>query len=203
MATVRMTATVGGLTVNPTITRSGYAELTHGPENLLAGVAGTLGTRTDDDTGVVTLPSGHGQTNGTYDVFWTGGVRRGMTGTVATNDLTLDSGAGDALPAQGTAVIVCKQTTINLDFVGNDVQMLVIHATQRAAVDLQDGSGTSHAAWDIPADEAVVWWPKPAANSASFFANPIAGDTVGAIVASSGSTTAASLRIGVAFDSTP
>lgn len=66
--------------------------------------SGSLTTRTDNDTGVVTLSGGHGVVNGRVDAYWSGGKRIGMTATVAVNAVTIDGGTGDNLPAQSTTV---------------------------------------------------------------------------------------------------
>jgi hypothetical protein len=67
---------------------------------------GTLTTRTDANTGVLTMTASHGITDGVrLDVYWSGGRRYGMTvGTVATNSVPIDLGAGDDLPLVNTAV---------------------------------------------------------------------------------------------------
>lgn len=66
--------------------------------------AGTLTTRTDNDTGVVTLSGGHSVVNGRVDAYWATGKRIGMTATVAVNAVTIDGGTGDNLPTATTAV---------------------------------------------------------------------------------------------------
>jgi len=79
-------------------------------------VAGTLTTRTDDDTGTLTLSTGHGvMTGNTVDVFWNDGAnsRTGMTaGTVSGNSVPIDGGSGDVLPAATTAVNVVNQSAV-------------------------------------------------------------------------------------------
>lgn len=55
------------------------------------------------------LPEGHGVTSGSFDLFWNGGARYGIWGSVAGNTLTLQGGAGDDLPATGTEKIACKE----------------------------------------------------------------------------------------------
>lgn len=62
--------------------------------------------KTDADTGVATMSSGHGLINGTYEASWSGGTRTGLTGTFAGDDLTLDGGSGDAFPASATPMTV-------------------------------------------------------------------------------------------------
>lgn len=73
---------------------------------LAAAKTGTLTTRTDDNTGTLTMAGGHGITTGQrLDVYWSGGARYGMTvGTVATNSVPIDGGGGDVLPAAATAI---------------------------------------------------------------------------------------------------
>lgn len=94
---------------------------------LVAAQTGTLATRTDDNTGVATLSTGHGIITGNkVDVYWSGGVRYGMDATVSTNAVTIDGGAGDNLPIATTAVTVVKQTVIEINFDGDDAQIVGI-----------------------------------------------------------------------------
>lgn len=96
------------------------------PAIVTAQSAGTLTTRTDNDTGVVTLATGHGITTGMKcDVYWTGGKRYGMDATVATNAITLDGGAGDNLPTEATEnIAVVKQLDVEVNFDGDDAQII-------------------------------------------------------------------------------
>lgn len=90
-----------------------------------AGKAGSLTTRTDDNTGVATLSTGHGlATSDVVDVYWSGGVRYGMTATVATNAVTVDGGAGDVLPAQDTAVVLCEQVAVTCNIDGDNIELI-------------------------------------------------------------------------------
>lgn len=77
-------------------------------------VAGTLTTRTDDDTGVLTMEDGHGIVTGNVvDVYWEDGSRTGMdVGTVSTNTVQIDGGEGDNLPADETPVNVVNQNAV-------------------------------------------------------------------------------------------
>jgi hypothetical protein len=112
---------------------------------LVAAQTGTLTTRTDDDTGVATLSTGHGITTGMVcDVYWAAGVRYGMTATVAVDAVTLDGGAGDVLPAESTAVTVVQQTAIEVNFDGDTLEIIGIFysntsdTSAKAHLDLQD-----------------------------------------------------------------
>jgi hypothetical protein len=91
--------------------------------------AGSLTTRTDNDTGTITMSSGgHTITTGeVVDVYWSGGVRYGMTvGTVSGTSVPIDAGAGDNLPSAATAVTVVVQKSINVTIDGDNVTGLFI-----------------------------------------------------------------------------
>ncbi len=74
--------------------------------NDTAEIAGTLSTRTDADTGIATLASGHGiTTNDTVDVFWNAGQIYAMTVTAsASTTIGIDGGSGDDLPIATTVI---------------------------------------------------------------------------------------------------
>ncbi len=92
---------------------------------LVAAQTGTLTTRTDDDTGVATLSTGHGiESADVVDVYFAEGVRYGMDATVATNAVTLDGGTGTAFPTQDDAVTVVLQLDWEIDFDGDDAQII-------------------------------------------------------------------------------
>jgi len=110
-----------------------------------AGATGTLTTRTDDNTGIATLATGHGLTSAdVVDVYWAAGVRYGMVATMTVNACALEGGAGDVLPAQDTACTVVKQTAIEVNFDGDDARIVGIFyrnpvtTTAKAHLDLQD-----------------------------------------------------------------
>jgi hypothetical protein len=96
------------------------------PALVAAQCDGELTTRTDDDTGVVTLATDHGiKTADVVDVYWAGGVRYGMTASVATNEVTVDGGAGDELPlVEATITAVVVQTDWEVNFDGDDAQVI-------------------------------------------------------------------------------
>jgi hypothetical protein len=133
---------------------------------LVAAQTGTLTTRTDDDTGEATLSTGHGITTGVVvDIYWAGGVRYGVTvGTVAGNVVPFGApggtGSGDALPVQTTAVTVVVQTTIEVNFDGDDAQIIGIFYSNpsdtgaNAHLDLQDSGNASIEEIDLVHDTA-------------------------------------------------
>jgi len=128
---------------------------------LVAAQTGTLSARTDDDTGVATLSTGHGiLTSDVVDVYWDGGVRFGMTATVSTNDVSLDGGAGDNLPVQTTPVTVVKQTEIEVNFDGDTLEIIGIFYRNtadtgaKAHLDLQDAGDASIEEVDLVHEKA-------------------------------------------------
>ena len=156
--------------------------------------AGQEGTIAD---GTVTLSEGHGiETADVVDVYWgTDSLRTDCTvGTVDGNDVPLTGGSGDALPTSGT-VIVAPQVAIDLDFVGNLVELLAMTCASRCRLDLRDSISASLLDKNLPAGGAYVW------DSGSADANPLAGVTVAEAVASNGATTAAELIVAILYDS--
>ena len=110
---------------------------------LPVGQAGTLTTRTDNDTGVATLSTGHGIiSTDKVDVFWTGGSRYNMTATVATNAVTVDGGSGDNLPAQDTVLVVTKPASFDATFDGDNLVLIGAGASQDTRLSFLD-SGTA------------------------------------------------------------
>lgn len=126
---VAVATTLNGKSYSKRTTVSGERAVSFG-ERLAAAKVGTLTTRTDDNTGELTMNSGHGFVTGDrLDVYWTDsttgqpGCRRGMTaGTVATNVVPIDGGDGDVLPAAASAVRVMKPEEVSLPLTGDDVQ---------------------------------------------------------------------------------
>jgi len=128
---------------------------------LVAAQSGTLTTRTDDDTGVATLSTGHTiESDDVVDIYWAAGVRHGMTATVATNAVTVDGGTGDALPDQDTACTVVLQTAVEVNFDGDDAQIIGIFYRNpsdtgaKAHLDLQDTDDNSIEEIDLVHEKA-------------------------------------------------
>ncbi len=71
-------------------------------------IDGTLTTRTDADTGVITVAEDHGiEADDTTTIYWTDGRRDDMTVTDAGDTtITVDGGSGDDLPAATSALRV-------------------------------------------------------------------------------------------------
>lgn len=127
-STAQLYLGLGGINVNGAYTRTAPGQLSEQvtPDILVAGLAGTLTTRTDNDTGVVTLGDGHGiQQNDKVSLCWPAGSRINMNVTnVAGNLVTVDAGSGDNLPVATTTIVLAKVIRINCSFAGNDLEIV-------------------------------------------------------------------------------
>lgn len=120
---------------------------------LLAAITGTLTTRTDNDTGILTVATGHGiLTSDTIGIGWyANGVWNyqhnvdvtAVTGTT----ISIDLGVGTNLPAQNTADIrISKKSDDSFNSGGvvtEDIKALGITAAAEALAVLWDGVGGS------------------------------------------------------------
>ena len=172
---------------------------------------GTLTTRTDDDTGVATLQTSQTiETADVCDVYWSGGCRYGMDATVSGVEVTLDGGAGDALPVATTAVTVVLQTEINpLNLDGDNAEAVAVvyqnasDTGAKSSIDLQDSGSASIEQLDLVHETAnggcEHYYDISNGDTNVFTGNPI---TKG--FASHDSTTAAGILWVIAgIDSTP
>jgi len=191
--TITTIANIAGIAINSTLQRTGGGQEAH-KLPLPAGTAGTLTTRTDDDTGVATLTAGHGlETSDKVDIYWSGGKQVGHTATVAGDAITIDGGSGDNLPAQDTAVIVTKRVPLpDIGFDGDSMEMLVINCDQRAAIDFETDVPASLAVLEVVAANEHYQWAADQGVS-----TPITGAPVAQAQCSNGSETAAILNIGI------
>lgn len=64
-------------------------------------------TKTADDEGAISVPISGVLNSGLLDVWWEGGLRRGMTAEMdSMGNIAISGGNGDALPAENTAVLI-------------------------------------------------------------------------------------------------
>ena len=213
VATYSVSLAAGGVSIQNSVARTG--DHPQGYEvPLPVGKAGTLSTRTDNDTGVITA-AGHGLIVGDkVNVFWTtapAGRRYGMTvSAVAGNDVTVGTlggeiGAGDNFPVQGTAVVITKQVSINPAIEGDAIQVigLVVESTTtgstaKAHLDMQDSGGASIEALDLTANVPRIF------DIAGGDTNLFTGNPITVSKAANGSSSEAlTLKIVSMEDSTP
>lgn len=177
---------------------------------LPAGKAGQLTTRTDDETGTLTMASGHGITTGAIiDLYWDGGSRRtNLVGTVAGLSVPINAaaqGVGDVLPANLTNIVACVRTIINFGIDGDNCSFVAANlkvtpgATGRGNISLEDAADDLIADIELTGNE-----PQILRQSGSDLSNVLTGDPITQIHASNGSSTvAATLQIICAADVTP
>lgn len=204
-SSVSISASIGGKAISGTLTRADAAtEIGTGTvpgSPLAAGNAGTLTTRTDDDTGVITASSAdHDILNGdVVDVYWSGGLRRGMSVTaVAGTAISINLGAGTVLPALSTVVVVDKQVVLDVDATAAAIIQAAASAQRRASIQFQEAAGTPIASLDLGLSgvdgEAWEW------SSDTAVATPFGAD-VGKIVISNGSSAGTNIiNIGLALE---
>ena len=210
-ATYGLSLSIGGVTIQPaSIVRTGdHPNVFEVP--LPPGTGGTLSTRTDDDTGVITA-AGHAlQVGDKVNVYWSGGRRYGMTvSAVAGNDVTVGTGAGevgsgDVFPAQSTAVVITKQVQINSQIDGDAIQIIGIMAqsadpnsTTKVNVDMQDSGNASIEVLDLTANQPVI------TDVAGGATNIYTGNVIEKTLAANGSSTETiTLKLLSLEDSTP
>lgn len=182
----------GGITIQPlpvTRTNSGVIAL---EDTLDAAKSGQLTTRTDDNTGTLTMSSGHGITTGQIiDIYWSGGVQRTVTvGTVSVNEVPIDGGIGDNLPADETAITAVVQKSINLAIDGDNADIIAViletvDKTLRTAGNVQflDAASDVIAEIDLVTNVPQVW------DIEGGSANPFTGDPITNLKASQANTT--------------
>lgn len=161
--------------------------------------------KTDADTAAGNFTAGHGQTNGTYDVYWTGGKRVGVTVEITTNAATFEGGTGTDFPESAeTTVVCCKQVAANVALDGDEAELVALSleyvdpaAASAGYVDCLSVDPASIETVDLVGNTPQVW--VGAAAQAKFTGDPIVG-----LTASHANTAAAgTLKIVVMQDATP
>lgn len=188
--TFSITANIEGNVISSTktVTSSGAFTTT---VTLLAADAGTLSTRTSDTEGTATLTTGHGITTGNQvDLYWTGGARYNVTvGTVSSNSVPFSAGTGDNLPAEDSAISISKRTAITFGYSGDDVEAFMAQCNQACRFVFMDGSGEiSGASFSVGANQGIAWY------DGIGYANPVTGETLVKIEASTSASSNASFN---------
>jgi hypothetical protein len=175
MSTLRLTTSIsGGVSVGGAIDRECDQQVSLDPV-LTAGKPGELTTRSTDTTGTLTLETGHGITTAqVVDLYWAGGMRYGViVGTVSSNSVPISAGAGDVLPSASTEVVVGPRVNAaDLGMDGDNIQVIVIGATKRIAIDFLDDGGLVLLHVEVAAGESYQWF------AGCGFTNPLAGEAV-------------------------
>lgn len=160
-----------------------------------AAKTGTLTTRTDADTGTLTMAGGHGITTGArLDLYWTGGMRRGITvGTVASNSVPIDLGSGDDLPGTSTAITAMVPVEEPFVVTGDDAQAVACYSDKSGQIVFAESDNSEVKAYAmggaLGSEQSAVW------NSTRDSVNPLAsGAITKAFFSHSSSTDSAAMR---------
>jgi hypothetical protein len=164
----------------------------------------TSWVKTDANTAAGNFGAGHGQTDGTYDIYWAGGERLGVGVTITINAGVFEGGAGTDFPADGTAVVACKQVNFNAAIDGDEAELVAVSleytdaaATSLGNLDFQSAAPASVETVDLVANTPQVW--TGASAQAKF-----TGDPITSIIASHNNTSyAGTLKLVIMQDSTP
>ncbi len=191
-AVVRITVGVGGDTI---ISQQTITDDNDGTTGVEIGPAktGTLTTRTDANTGTLTMAASHGITTGArLDLYWDGGMRRGITvGTVSVNSVPIDLGSGDDLPIATTAITAMVPDEEAVVITGDDVSFIAFGfgGTPPAAAEAQfvlADSGDAELFYiNLDGSRKGFVWCEGAGE------NPVAGDAIAKVFLSHGDSTAA------------
>ncbi len=155
---------------------------------------GQLTTRTDSNTGIITMAGGHGFITGDHiDVYWTesgvNGTRRRMAATVTVNAVAVDLGTGDNLPTNLTAVTAQIPTEEEFLVTGNNVAAIGAKASRRGIIVFAESDGTEILAIDDNLDGTAgggfQWF------DGSGSANPLASADVAKVFFSNGDSSVA------------
>lgn len=192
--------------ISRSITRTGDSKI-EAEITLPVATAGTLTTRTDDNTGVVTVTSHSITTSDTVDVYWSTGRRYGVDVTAQdSTTISIDLGAGDNLPSTSTAVKIVTQVPFNLALDGDNAK--IVGFSYELAADTSDGFGCRVTLFDS-ADDTITGLDLDAfvpnvCDIEGGATNLYTGDPITDGVASNGSSTyAAKLKIQAIVDATP
>lgn len=185
-ANLRLSVTCLGLHVGGTQFQRA-ADLGIEPVNTAvpAGQASIEWTKTDANTGMALLATGHGFTTGQVaDVYWDGGKRWNLAVTVSGDEVTLDGGEGDDLPESETAVIVSRVVQIPEDWEGSDLALLIAESSQPGTLVFLGTDGALPWVHDLVANEPFFWFSRSGPE------NPLAEGTVTSVQVSVSGTTA-------------
>ena len=211
MPTINYAVTISGLggSIQRTTPRTGEGGIV-AEVPLPAGKTGQLTTRTDNETGTLTMSGGHGITTGAIiDLYWATGARFGiLVGTVATNSVPIgadNSGTGDNLPTNLTNVVASVQVPFNVAIDGDELGLVCLQnvyanntATDASRIGFLDGTNDPIASIKLTGNTPRVF------DVEGGDSNPFTGDPITHAVASNGSSSAASvLKIYGVQDATP
>jgi len=183
-----------GLTISSQFNRNCVASMPGQEIPVPAGNSGTLTTRTDNVSGVLTMAdANHGIVNtNVIDIHWTdaSGFRQfcynAVAANVSGNSVEFSGAAGTVLPAQNTAIVADIEIVVNdIGFDGDNARMFAAQMKDKAGgVQFVDAGGSVLLAAALPADQAFCWWDDGP------ISNPLTGNAVAKLILSSANAVA-------------
>ncbi len=166
--------------------------------SVAVGWAGSLTTRTDANTGTITMTdAGHLITTGARAcIFWTdstGAVKcqhKVTIGTVSGTSVPFDSGVGDNLPVLATAVVIGLDTEIDYTFLDANLEAIGVGGTAAGKVVLEKADGTVvfHKTLGVGGN-GFVWAEESGASI------PVSDDVAKAFIANGSSSTTNTITV--------
>jgi hypothetical protein len=196
-----MTLSLPGTSISATVSRPSSGGVQAQEVTLPAAVAGTLTTRTDNGNGTLTMGANHGITDGQILAIFgpTSGVTYFATvGTVSGNSVPFTAAdAGDVLPANNSAVTVDVITDLNVDFDGDNLEILGAMMDRRGLVVFEDAGNTVIDGQELTANEPYLYISGGMTGN-----NPLAGNAVDQVKIANGDSTAnATFKMGGTYNS--
>jgi len=198
--TVQKVASVGGVSIQTTLTRNAASQIGH-QWNLAVATAGQLTTRTDNTTGIGTANS-HGLSNSdVVDVHWlntaTPGCAYGcVVSNVAADAFDIAAAGGDILPAANSNVAWQEPQTKDTDVDGDLIELIAISASVQAHITFRDAGALVLLQKTLVGNEGWEW----ASNQG--VANPLTGNAIADVQISSGDiTNTGNMKLGLVYNS--
>lgn len=195
-----MTFSLPGVSISSTVSRPASGGIPAQEVSVVNAAAGTLTTRTDNGNGVLTMGANHGIVNTDIIAIFgpTSGVSYfGTAGTVTANSITVAAADnGDVLPVVNSAVTVGKIVDLDVDFDGDNVQILAAMSSTRGLVVFEDAGNAALDGQELTANEPYMYVYGLTGN------NPLTGNAVDQIrIANGNSTTNATFKLGGTYNS--
>ncbi len=186
-STTQTVTTTGGVIRDPTLGAAKVGELT---------------TRTDNNTGILTMAAGHGITTAArLDVYWTNtdgtqGYRYGMVvGTVSGNTVPIDLGGGDNLPLVNTAITAMVPQEEEFTIAAADLEFLGARAPDPSLFVFADSGNVAVKVCLVESLTNAYQW-----NSLMEASNPLGSTDITKVFLSRGTATRTGQLVAVGLD---
>lgn len=200
---IAISGAVGSALISGVLPIASHSSIRHSDDPVVA-IAGILSTRTDDDTGILTVAEGHGiEGDDLITLFWDSGhIVDSVVDSVTATTITfggVSPGTGDALPAEAEVVNCCLQVVVDSDFVANNAQAMGASSRGRMFIGFME-SGTRQLDVELHSLNGYVWfW---SIHDGAGATNPLAGHTIDEIrIAQADFAVVQVPEIGIAYNS--